>query len=73
MKLKIYRLYVTFNVGYDSFDSKVIVAKNKDAARKIANQHVGDEGMVWEDRDLVKCKRVKTDKESVVCESFNAG
>ena len=59
--------------GYDTYDSKVIVASSEDEAREIANYNTGDEGKVWKDPSVVKCEVVDTSTKGAVCESFNAG
>ncbi len=45
-------------VCYDEYAGKVLRAKNETEARAIANQSVGDEGKVWEDKKLVTCEVV---------------
>ena len=71
--MKIYVLLRKDEVGWDEYDSKVIVAKNEKRAREIANQHVGDEGEMWTDPNLVMCEVVDTTTEREVVGSFNAG
>lgn len=59
--------------GWDEYDAKVIVAKNEQRAREIANQNVGDEGQVWTDESQVTCKIVEVKSEGEVLGSFRAG
>jgi hypothetical protein len=71
--MKIFILNRTDSCGYDEYDSKVVVAKTAYRARKLANEHVGDEGQLWTDTKIVKCEQIKTGFEHVILESFNAG
>ncbi len=70
----IYLLERKDEIGYDEYDAKVIRAKNPEEARAIANRHVGDEGRLWAEKEIVSCRRVKPDamgKE--IMSSFRAG
>jgi hypothetical protein len=58
----------------DVYDGKVIRAVSPSEARKVANEHVSDEGEIWQDVTKVSCKQIKEDGQpKVVLESFNAG
>lgn len=60
--------------SYDEFDAKVVRAVNEEEARQIANQHIGDEGGIWTDPELVKCQVVEIEGASEeILGSFNAG
>jgi hypothetical protein len=70
----IYLLSRTDACGYDEYDAKVVRASNEGEARRIANEHVGDEGRIWTNKDLVTCERIEPRGTSdVILASFNAG
>ncbi len=71
---KLYLLEQTGDYGHDEFVAKLIRAKNRKSARKIANITTGDEGHIWQDAKLVSCKIVKPEgKEGIIIDDFNAG
>lgn len=59
--------------GWDEYDAKVVIAKNEQRAREIANENVGDEGKLWTDTSQVTCKIVEVKVEGEVLGSFRAG
>lgn len=63
------------SVGYDEYNSKVIAAMNETRAREIANEYVGDEGHVWDSKDLVSCEEInlREIQEGLILADFNAG
>lgn len=70
------RLYLLTreNHDYDEYRAKLIRARTQKQARRIANEHVGSEGKIWENKELVK--RTIIINEGTVGEiisSFNAG
>ena len=71
--MKIYLLRRKDNIGYDEYDSKVIVADSEQRARKLANEFVGDEGTIWDNPKFVTCEEVDNTLEGVLITSFNAG
>lgn len=71
--MKIYLLNRTDDIGYDEYDSKIVVAETARRARKLANEHVGNEGTVWQNTEIVTCRQVSTTEEGEVLASFNAG
>lgn len=68
--MKIYLLTRKDRIGYDEYDSKVVVAKTAKRARDLANEEQGDEGNVWINPKIVICKQVKM-IEGIVLSSFN--
>ncbi len=71
--LKVYLLRQIGYVGYDEFESKVVVAQNPEEARRLANIKTGDEGKIWNKPSMVACTEVNLNVPSIVCEVFNAG
>ncbi len=75
--MKLYLLSTVEIVGYDSFDSHIIAAKNKLNARKLAAKIASDEGIdTWLNSQLSTCNRIKVNKldaEEILISSFNAG
>ena len=70
----IYKLTRTDYISYDEFREKVVRATSPYLARKIANEHVGEEGHIWANTSMVKCKRISEDGETcVISVDFNAG
>jgi len=70
----IYLLTRLDEVGYDEFDGWVIRAKSEEEARKLANECCGNEGEMWNDKDMVACILVEPDGDAdVILSSFNAG
>lgn len=72
--MKIYKLSQDVNNGYDTYDSAIVCAKDKEEARNI---HVGDSD-TW----VVDVKKIKVEyigkaknslKKGIVLSSFNAG
>ncbi len=60
--------------AYDEYDSKIVRAETGKQARLIANEHVGDEGLIWTDETKVKCERIENEGLAVeLLASFNAG
>lgn len=60
--------------GYDMYDAKVVRAKCEYRARELANMHVGDEGKIWQNKHLVRCRAMSSSgEECIILESFNAG
>lgn len=70
--MKIY-LLSRDDYGYDEYSSKVVIAKNEERARELANDNTGDEGRIWTNSDLVFCNLVGTKTEGVLLGAFNAG
>jgi hypothetical protein len=70
----IYLLTRKNGIRCDEYISKIIRADTESDARQKANEHVGDEGKIWEYSELVHCEIVNPDG---ACEeilgSFNAG
>ncbi len=61
-------------VGYDEFIAKVVKAQNHSTARMLANEQTGNEGRIWEDKDIVKCVKLShAGKPEIVLADFNAG
>jgi len=72
--MQLYLLTREETAYYDEYDSKLIRAKSQKQAREIANENVGDEGKIWDDKKLVKSTIIVNHGEvGVVIESFNAG
>lgn len=72
--MNIYLLTRHDAVGYDEYDAKVILAHSEDYARELANQRVGDEGNIWDNRKIVSCEEISLNGEArVILGSFNAG
>jgi hypothetical protein len=62
------------DIGYDQYDSFVIIAKNEEEARNIADNSCGDEGRIWNNKDLVSCDIILPKGSSgIISSSFNAG
>lgn len=73
MKNNVYLLTRVDKIGYDEYRAKVVIAKNADEARLLANVKVGDEGKIWFDRTKVQCQKVNDDYPSIVLACFNPG
>lgn len=71
--MNIYILTRLNGIGYDEYDAKVVVAKNEQNARKIANESNGCEGKIWNNKEVVSCQIVDDTKEGEVLGSYNAG
>lgn len=76
--LQIFHMAARQSVGYDSYDSFVVVAGSESEARTIAAECAGDEGEeLWLDGQFSSCTAIGTphaDLEvGVVVSSFNAG
>lgn len=73
-KLFLLKVLEAYDGGYDSYDGKVIRASNEVEARRMANQHIGDESDIWEDATKVTCIELTPEGDAtVILESFNAG
>jgi len=59
--------------GWDEYSARVIIAKNEQRAREIANENIGYEGQIWADASRVTCKIVEKKIEGEVLASFRAG
>jgi hypothetical protein len=61
------------HIGYDEYDSHVVIADNPYKAREMCPS--GDEGAVWTRTELTDCKFIGKSKlkPQVVLSSFNAG
>ena len=70
---KVWLLRRPGSIGYDEYDSKVVVAHTQEDARYWANVNTGDEGMIWNDPNEVLCSEIDYEHEYVLLESFNAG
>jgi hypothetical protein len=74
MMLYLLEMIMVLDRGYDYYEAKLVRAKSEDEARKIANEIVGDEGKIWEDKELVACKIIKKMGNSeVIISSFRGG
>ena len=83
MSLKLYKISQTVNCGYDTYDSAVVVAENKDGARRIHPRGTEYPWQswywgVWCAPEDVKAEFVGVPDDrfksgDVVCASFNAG
>ena len=71
--MKIFLLTRKEETDWDEYAGKVVVAKNEENARKIANTSTADEGLIWEDPEKVTCNIVDTEFEHIVLEDFKAG
>ena len=72
--MKLFLLTRIEHADWDEYEEKLIRSTTHKQARIIANQHVGDEGRIWEDAKLVKCEVLKANgEEGVVMLNFNAG
>jgi|WetSurMetagenome_2_1015567.scaffolds.fasta_scaffold106554_4 hypothetical protein len=45
--MNIYRIYQTENVGYDTYDSAVVVAENEEEARMMNPAYKGTDTDIW--------------------------
>ena len=59
--------------GYDEYWGKVVIAATEARARELANEVIGDEGLIWDNAALVTCEVINLSTEQVVLEAFNAG
>ena len=70
--MKIYKVFRTDSVGWDEYDSAVVVAKNEQHAREIVAKEMSHG---WGDvfGEHVQVELVNKEVEGVVVASFNAG
>lgn len=72
-KLKIFHIVRNDKVGWDEYDSAVVIAQSEEEAVNILQEkHGTDKGNTWRSYD-VSVKEVIPDKPRIILESFNAG
>ncbi len=68
--MKLWLLYRD-ECDFDEYEKHLIRAKSQKRARQIANNISRDEGKIWEDKELVKCKQIKIEgKEEIIISDF---
>jgi hypothetical protein len=76
-RMNIYLLERTDSVGYDEFDSFVVVAPDAELARKLLHEHSDGDYGVWAKDELVTATKIGTSDEYAepieILGSFNAG
>ena len=73
--MKAYLLARTERIGYDEYDSFVVVAESPEAARQLVadSKMVGDEGADTWLAPVVEVTEIPLDKAAIILGSFNAG
>ena len=71
--MKIYLLTRAGKIGYNEYMSQVIIARNSEEARSLANIKTGEEGKIWKDLEKVLCLKVDLTMPSIVLASFKPG
>ena len=79
--MKLWILSRIDNVGYDEYDSFVVLAKDESEARKLANDYDPVASYDtrrkhrWDDSKIVTCEQIslRTRKADVLLGSYNAG
>jgi len=69
----LYLLKQMYSCDYDENIGLIVRAKNSSEARKLANSCCEDEGLIWTDRALTSCNRLKEDGDSEIILISNTG